>query len=73
MFTQVHVTPTQVAQFARQWPCSRLPEDVALVVYFASNGDLVALTWADGQDYWEAETSGALLALVRDAQEGSLA
>ena len=73
MLTQVDVTPAQIAQFARQWPCSGLPEDVALVVEFAANGDLVALEWADGQDYWEAETSGALLALVQDAQGGRLA
>ena len=72
MFRRIEITPAQVAQFARRWPCSGLPEDVALVVEFAPNGNLVALDWADGCDYWEAETSGALLALVNDAQTGAL-
>ena len=71
--TQIHVTPAQIFAFARQWPCSGLPEDVALMVEFAPNGDLVDLRWADGQDYWEAETSGALLALTHAAQYNCLA
>ena len=68
-YSRVEITPLQVSALARRWPCSGLPEDVGLSVEFAPNGDLVALEWADGNDYWEAETSGALLALVYDASQ----
>jgi hypothetical protein len=62
----VTVEACEIEVFRKRWPCSGLPEETSLRVEFAENGDLVDLEWSDGCDHWEAETSGALLALVND-------
>ena len=73
MYRTIQVTAAQVWEFSRGWPCSGLPEDVGCAVEFDPAGNLVGFSWDDGADYWEAETSGALLALIDDAKAGTLA
>ncbi len=73
MYQAIQVTAAQVETFARRWPCSGLPEDVGCAVEFDTAGNLVDFSWDDGADYWESETSGALLALIDDAKAGALA
>jgi len=68
----VTVEACEIEAFRRSWPCSGLPQETSLRVEFADNGDLVDLNWSDGCDHWEAEGSGALLALVDDAKGGSI-
>jgi len=73
-FTRTYVTPAQVFAFSRSWLFHGLPidADIGLTIERDHAGNLVGLSWDDGQDYWECETSGALLALVNDATAGQL-
>ena len=68
------ISAAQIFRFSRSWPCHGLPidEGVSLAVEFDAGGNLVDLAWSDGRDYWECETSGALLALIEDAKAGQL-
>ena len=63
---KVRVLPVAIATFRKSWPCSGLPSDDTLHIEFDREGGLVGLAWESGQDHWEAETSGALLALVNE-------
>lgn len=63
---RVRVLPEAIATFRKSWPCSGLPTDDTLWIHFDSEGNLNDLGWESGKDHWEAETSGALLALVND-------
>jgi hypothetical protein len=72
MTRTITITAAQVERFARSWPCSYLPEDVGLTGEFAPNGDLIGYAWSDGSDYFDAECSGAMVALLNDARDGVL-
>jgi hypothetical protein len=72
MTRAVSISPAQIRAFRRTWPCSGLPTDVGLSATFAANGDLESYEWADGADYYDAELSGAMVALLNDARDGRL-
>lgn len=68
----VTITPAQIRAFRRTWPCSGLPLDVGLSATFAASGDLEGYEWSDGADHYDAELSGAMLALLDAAHKGEL-
>ena len=70
--TVVRVLPSDIARFRKTWPCSGLPHFVSLTVTFAPNGDMTDYAWSDGSDHWDAETSGALSALIAEAGMGTI-
>ena len=74
IFQSIYITPAQVFAFSRSWPCHGLPidADIGLTAEWDPAGNLVGLSWDDGRDHWECETSGALLALIDDAKAGTL-
>ena len=63
---KVTVRPEAIRSFRKSWPCSGLPTDDTLQIEFGRDGNLINLAWQSGCDHWEAETSGALLALVNE-------
>lgn len=63
---KVRVMPDAISTFKKSWPCSGLPDDDTLMIEFDCEGNLIDLAWESGNDHWEAETSGALLALIND-------
>lgn len=70
MLRRIEVSADEVRAFRAKWPCSGLPRGVGFVATY-SGKELVGVEWMDGQDYWDAETSGALMTLALDAGAGA--
>ena len=71
------VTPNQLYQFSKRWPCSEFPEDLGVSFEYDTNGQLVDIEWFDGilgrtvcEPSLSEETERALLAVSQDAQAG---
>lgn len=69
---RVQILAADIAAFRRSWPCSGLPHDVALSATFDDDGTLTEYEWASGEDYSDAEMSGAMSALLDDARDGKI-
>jgi len=71
----ITIEKSAIDRFCKSWPCHGFPDDLDLIVFATSNnGDLVDLELCDDRDNvitWSM-TSGAMLALLDDAEENAI-